>query len=159
MQLRKGCSGIWIAAVAAVLDRITKAASRVIAAGESLPLIPGLVNARPVSNTGMAFSMFSGKTAMLTVLTVLLVVGLTAWLVIRPDQQTKLMRTGLWMVVGGGLGNIYDRLLYGHVIDFIELDFVRFAIFNVADVFICVGVGLAALGMILDDMKKEHAHE
>lgn len=159
MQLKKGCSGIWIAAVAAVLDRITKAASEAFPAGESLPLIPGLINIRPVTNTGMAFSLLSGEAAILTIVTILMVAGLIAWLVIRPADQTKLMRAGLWMVVGGGLGNVYDRLLYGHVIDFIEPSFIRFAIFNVADVFICAGVGLAALGTVLDEMKKEHAHE
>ena len=159
MQLKRGCSGVWIAAAAAVLDRITKSASLGIENGGIVPLIPGLINIRPVVNTGMAFSMFSGRTAFLTAVTILMVAGLAAWLIVRPDSQTKLMRTGLWMVAGGGLGNVYDRLLYGHVIDFIELDFVRFAIFNVADIFICVGVGLTALGMILDEMKKEHPHE
>lgn len=156
MQLKRGCSGLWIAAAAAVLDRVTKAASRMIPAGESLPLIPGVVSARPVSNTGMAFSLLSGSGNLLTIVTFLLVAGLAAWLVARPQDQTKLMRTGLWMVAGGGLGNLYDRLLYGHVIDFIELNFIDFAIFNVADIFICVGVGLTALGMILDEMQKEH---
>jgi len=155
MQLKKGCSGLWIAAVAAVLDRITKAASRMIPVGESLPLIPGIVSARPVSNTGMAFSLLSGNGGLLTIITILLVSGLAAWLITRPQDQTKLMRVGLWMVAGGGLGNLYDRLLYGHVIDFIELNFIDFAIFNVADIFICVGVGLTALGMILDEMQKE----
>ena len=155
MQLKKGCSGLWIAAIAAILDRITKAASRMLPAGETLPLIPGIVGARPVANTGMAFSLLSGNGGLLTIITILLVSGLAAWLIARPQDQTKLMRVGLWMVAGGGLGNLYDRLLYGHVIDFIELNFIDFAIFNVADIFICVGVGLTALGMILDEMQKE----
>lgn len=155
MRLKRGCSGIWMAAIAAVLDRVTKAASRALPAGDSLPLIPGIVSVRAVTNTGMAFSLFSGSGMLLTVVTLLMVAGLTAWLVIHPQDHTKLMRTGLWMVVGGGLGNLYDRLVYGHVIDFIELEFIRFAIFNVADIFICVGVGLAILGMFLDEMKKE----
>ena len=136
MRLKRGCSGIWIAAIAAVLDRITKSASLGIENGGIMPLIPGLINIRPVVITGMAFSMFSGSGMLLTVVTLRMVAGLTAWLVIRPQDHTKLMRTGLWMVAGGGLGNVYDRLLYGHVIDFIELDFVRFAIFNVADIFL-----------------------
>ena len=57
------------------------------------------------------------------------------------------------MIVGGGLGNLYDRIAYGYVIDFIDLQFVRFAIFNLADVAICLGAVIAAVSYILAERK------
>lgn len=157
MRLKRGCSGIWIAALAAVADRISKAL--VTGAAGKRPLRwPGLVNIRPVANTGVAFSMFSGSGLALTVVTALLIVGLAAWLMLRPEGQPPAARIGLWMVVGGGLGNLYDRVVYGHVIDFIELDFVRFAVFNVADVAICLGAAVAAVAFLLSERKKESGH-
>ena len=58
----------------------------------------------------------------------------------------------------GGIGNLYDRIIYGYVVDFIRLDFINFAIFNPADVFICVGAGIAALSVLLADMKGKKNH-
>ena len=69
-------------------------------------------------------------------------------------SKPKLMRTGFWMIVGGGLGNLLDRLIYGSVTDFLELEFAHFAIFNVADVFVCLGAALAATGILLAERSK-----
>ena len=66
----------------------------------------------------------------------------------------RLLRAGLWLIVGGGLGNLYDRLTRGGVADFIELAFVRFAVFNVADICICVGAALAALGVLMTERRR-----
>ena len=60
------------------------------------------------------------------------------------------------MIAGGGLGNLVDRLLQGSVTDFLELEFARFAIFNVADIFVCAGAALAALGILLSEGRREH---
>jgi signal peptidase II len=105
-----------------------------------------------VENRGIAFSMLSGKGLGLVLFTAALIAGLVAWLVAHPDAPT-LLRTGLWLIAGGGLGNLYDRLAMGSVSDFIELAFMRFAVFNVADVCICVGAGLVLLGSITGDGK------
>lgn len=144
MELRQGCRGAWIALAAALADRLGKAA----AAGRApRALIPGLVNLRPVSNRGVAFSLLSGRSTALALLTAALIAALTGWLIARP-RAPRLSRTGLWLIVGGGLGNLYDRLTMGGVADFIELAFVRFAVFNIADICICAGAALAALGML-----------
>ena len=134
---------MWIAAAAALADRVTKALA--VRAGAGGALIPGIVNIAPTANRGVAFSMLSGRTLLATVLSAVLIAGLTAWLIARPGGG-RWMRAGLWFIVGGGLGNLYDRLVLGSVIDFVELAFVRFAVFNVADVCICVGAALAAIG-------------
>lgn len=151
MRLRRGCRGAWIALLAALADRLSKVAvARLMPAGGAL--LPGIVNLRPVRNAGMAFSMLSGQALALGLLTGLLIAGLTVWLLARPEAP-GLLRAGLWLIVGGGLGNLYDRLAQGGVSDFIELAFVRFAVFNVADICICLGAALAVLGMALAERK------
>ena len=152
MRLKQGCRGWWIALVAALADRLTKLLVAEFGPQHGGPLIPGILNLRPVENRGIAFSMLSGKGLGLVLFTAALIAGLVAWLVAHPDAPT-LLRTGLWLIAGGGLGNLYDRLAMGSVSDFIELAFMRFAVFNVADVCICVGAGLVLLGSLTGDRK------
>ena len=158
MKLSSAYSGAWIAVLAAATDRVSKVLAERMDPAQVISLIPGVIRLRRTANTGMAFSMFSGQTLMLALVSALLVAGLITWMIVRPNLS-QLLRTGLWLVVGGGLGNLWDRIVYGAVIDFIEPTFVRFAVFNLADVFICVGAGLAALAMILEENKKEPGHE
>lgn len=166
MRLKQGCSGIWMAALAAGLDRIAKGIVRHVRLDTSAALtghgplfeLPGVFSIRYAENTGVAFSLLDGGGAAVTILTALLVVAVTAWLVARPEDQSRGMRAGLWMVVGGGFGNLYDRVFYGHVIDFIDLEFMRFAVFNVADIFIVCGGILALAASLIDERRKEEAH-
>lgn len=156
MQLKRGCSGVWIAALAVAADQISKA---LVVRGGATTLLPGIVAIHPTVNTGMAFSMLSGSGLLLTILTAALVAVLAGWLILSKRPQPSGLRAGLWLIVGGGLGNLIDRIAFGHVIDFIELEFIRFAVFNVADVAVCIGAAVAAISVILDERRKEHPHE
>ena len=157
MRLRQGFSGAWIAVLAAAADRLTKALILGgLAPGEVRTLLPGILNLRRMSNQGMAFSMLSGHGAALAALTALLIAAVAAWLIAWPGHSRP-VRVGLWLILGGGLGNLWDRLFYGGVIDFIEPTFVRFAVFNAADACICVGAALCALGLLLEE-RKEASH-
>ena len=60
-----------------------------------------------------------------------------------------IMLTGLCFTVGGGIGNMIDRTVLGYVVDFIDFTLIDFAVFNIADTFICVGVGLLVLDILL----------
>ena len=146
MQLKQGLRGWWIALLAALADRLTKQLVARLSPHGGV-LVPGILNLRPVENRGIAFSMLSGRGLALVLFTAALIVGLVAWLVAHP-KAPALLRTGLWLIAGGGLGNLYDRLTMGSVSDFIELAFMRFAVFIVADVCICVGAGLVLLGSL-----------
>ena len=163
MRLKKGCSGIWIAALAAIADRIAKAivlsanARRLALSSTDSSVLwkwPGVAALRYAENTGIAFSLFSGSGAALTVFTLLLVSGLAGTLISKPEMP-KAMRAGFWLIIGGGMGNLFDRLVYGYVIDFIEVLFVRFAVFNLADAFICIGAAVVAIAALIDERKKE----
>ena len=151
MKLKRGLRGWWIALLVALADRLTKVlVARLCPRGGAL--IPGIINLRPVENQGIAFSMLSGKGLGLVLFTAALIAGLVAWLVTHPDDP-PLLRAGLWLIAGGGLGNLYDRLTRGSVVDFLEPAFVRFAVFNVADICICFGAVLVLLGSLKGDIR------
>lgn len=152
MSLKENLRGAWIAAAAAILDRITKILAQKASGGG----IPGLFEIRPVTNTGAAFSMLGGRGLLLTVLTALIVIALSARLIIKPRADGAGVRAGLWMIVGGALGNLYDRIAFGAVLDFIDLSFVRFAVFNVADAFIVCGAVLTAAAALLAERDQRH---
>ena len=134
-----------IAVAVFAADRVTK----ILAGGippEGIPLIPGVVRLRYAENTGAAFSMFSGHPWLLGVLSLLIIVG--GFLCLRKKTLPALAITGLMMMLGGAAGNMVDRLATGFVPDMIELLFVRFAIFNVADSFLCIGCVLTAVSLL-----------
>lgn len=150
MRLKQGCRGAWIVPLVLAADRITKVLAMTLE--QPRPLMPGVINMRYVQNTGIAFSMFSGSGIGLILVTFGLIAALLVWLFARPDEP-KLFRWGLWLIAGGGLGNLYDRMVYGYVVDFLETAFIRFPVFNIADVCICAGAGLAILGLLLDEIR------
>ena len=150
MQLKQGCRLWWLAVLAAAIDRLSKAA---VLQGLSRPItaIPGVLSCDFVKNSGAAFGMLAGSW-LLPLITIALMAVLLIWL-IRHTEMPRLMRIGLWLIIGGGLGNLYDRIAYGYVIDFIRLDFIHFPVFNVADIFVCVGVGLVLLSAFISERR------
>jgi signal peptidase II len=107
--------------------------------GESLPLLPGVVQLTYVQNPGAAFSLLAKHPHWLLGISVTLLVGFV-WFSIKNENARPLHRTALGLIVGGAVGNLLDRLLYGQVIDYIDVIVVHYPIFNLADSFICVGV-------------------
>ena len=110
---------------------------------EKLDLVPFLALFRTY-NTGIAFSMFSsfGDTGLIVIS--LAVVAFVLFLATRIAPSQILARTGFALIVGGALGNLIDRAVYGHVIDYIlfHTPVWSFAVFNLADAFISVGAAL-----------------
>ena len=133
-------------------DQVTKVAARNnIESHETIEVIGSTFVLMKVENTGAFLSAGSGfsepvRIAILLVLPaiILLLVLLYA---LRQKNLPRGALLGLACIVGGGIGNLYDRTLYGSVTDFMLIDFdvVRTGIFNMADVSIMVGVGLVLL--------------
>lgn len=157
MKLRRGCRLWWLILPVVALDRLLKrAAAAALAPSGVKSAIPGVLSWAYTENSGTAFSMFSDRAPWLLIaLTAALIVCVLVYLLTHPDDPA-LERAGLWLIVGGGLGNLWDRIAYGRVIDFIRLDFVNFAVFNPADVCVCVGAGLAVLSLILGERRRAH---
>lgn len=98
-------------------------------------------------NTGIAFSMLDGLGVSWLVLLHLAILGLVIHLALRTPADHVLARSGFALIVGGAIGNLYDRATLGYVIDYF-LFFIgnwSFAIFNLADAFLTVGAGLVLL--------------
>lgn len=96
-----------------------------------------------VENTGAAFGMFRGNNIFFIVTSSVLVCAL---LILRRKMPERNSRIGMALILGGALGNLYDRLAYGYVVDFFDLAFFP-AVFNLADSAITVGAGFLALGL------------
>ena len=148
MRFKRGFSALLLAVAVVALDRATKHwAMRTLA--QPVVALEGVLRWRYCENTGAAFSALSGSGAVVLVLSAGLLIVLAAYLLFRPRIPWGAQMC-LWAVVAGGASNLFDRLAWGFVVDFIEPLFVSFAVFNVADCFIVLGVLGAALIVLLD---------
>ena len=112
--------------------------------GQSAAFLPGLVRLTRLHNTGAAWGSFSGSTALLTAVTAVLLVAV-AWLVLKKVIRHPLGLCAAMLVLGGGIGNMIDRICRGYVVDMFDLEFMSYPIFNLADCFVAVGVILGAV--------------
>ena len=112
--------------------------------GQSAAFLPGLVQLTRLHNTGAAWGSFSGSTALLTAVTAVLLVAV-AWLVLKKVIRHPLGLCAAMLVLGGGIGNMFDRICRGYVVDMFDLEFMSYPIFNLADCFVVVGVILGAV--------------
>ena len=121
------------------LDQLVKFLVKAnIPMGAHEDFIPYVLGLSHIHNTGAAFSMLSGARWFFVVLTTVVVIG--ALYVLFAKKITHPF--GVWsmvLVIGGAIGNLIDRTLYGYVVDMFEVLFMDFAIFNVADIFVVVG--------------------
>ena len=124
----------------------------------AMPLIPHVVELRFVLNQGMAFSLLSGRELFLIVATSAALILVAYWLFFR-SRSNRLQQAALILVLGGGIGNLIDRVLNGEVVAYINLLFMRFAVFNFADICVCVGVALWVLVIFLEELHSGDAKE
>ena len=137
------------AAVVIAVDQVAKALVRAhVALGSEDGILPGvqLVHSK---NRGVAFNLLEGKTAVVGVITALVVLALLAFFVRHRDRPLLWLPVGL--LLGGAAGNVIDRVVHGEVTDFIKLP--AWPAFNVADV--CITFGVLALFYVLEGRKRE----
>ncbi|WP_233160921.1 signal peptidase II [Aquitalea sp. ASV11] len=127
--------------------------------GEMRDVIPGYFSFTLIYNPGAAFSFLRDAGGWQKYLFTLLALGVSAylgWNIIR-GRFSHLMNIAASFIMGGAIGNVIDRLAYGHVVDFILVHYQHswyYPAFNLADSFICVGAAL----MVLDSLKQPRAH-
>ena len=143
---------VCVAALVGVDQLIKLWAVRALAPVGAMPLIPHLVELRFVLNQGMAFSLLSGKQLFLIVATSAALL-LVAYELFFRSRGKLLQRIAFILVLGGGIGNLIDRVLNGEVVDYINLLFMNFAVFNFADICVCVGVALWVLMIFLEELQ------
>ena len=132
-------------------DQVTKWLAVIYLKGEgSFPLWEGVFHFTYVENTGSAFGMLKDQRWVFMSLSVILIVGLLTFFIWFYKSISPLMRCACSMIIAGGIGNMIDRVLVGYVVDFLDFTLIDFAVFNVADSFVCIGAGLFILWFILD---------
>ena len=126
------------------LDRTSKIEMPVFLEGKgTVDLIPGIIGLHllPGGNTGAAWGLFSGNTWMLIGMTFLVIVAAFYCMFVKKFYSFW-THAAVALVTAGGIGNLYDRIVYGSVVDFFEFQFIEFPIFNVADCYIVTGAVL-----------------
>ena len=141
-----------VIAILIVLDQLVKAyVVQNIALGEIKSWIPNFVSLTYLQNRGAAFSILQDQQLLFAVITLVVVVG-AIWYLHKHMEDSFWMVLGLTLIIAGGLGNFIDRISQGFVVDMFHLDFINFAIFNVADSYLTVGVLVLLLAMLKEEM-------
>ena len=148
--------GIYLAvlAVSVLLDQLTKLwAVKVLLPKENstIPIIQDVLHFKYLENRGAAFGMLQDHRWVFLVLSTLGILALLVYLGCSrsPFNLTEL---ALCLIAGGGIGNMIDRVANGYVVDFVYAVIIDFAIFNLADAFVCVGCGLVILSFLLQEI-------
>ena len=149
LALLAGIAVVWFS-----LDQLTKHLVETnLTEGEVVPVLGGFLQWYFVRNPGAAFSMIADMTWILTIVAAAVIVVIV---VLAPRIQSSLWSIVFGLVLGGALGNLFDRLFrppsfgQGHVVDFISTPWMMPAIYNVADIGVVVGMCLFVLLTILD---------
>lgn len=141
-------AGIWI------IDRVLKVMIQGnFTLGESVVVIPNFFHLTYVLNPGAAFGLLPGR-SWIFILTAVVVFAGIIYAQFKIPRKEWLMRLTLGLIGGGALGNLYDRLFLGKVVDFLDFQIWPF-VFNFADCAIVVGAGLMIVMMFLEERKEQ----
>ncbi len=144
---------IIIAAGGIAVDQITKliVASN-MQLNDTLPIIKNVLHITYIKNEGAAFGMLSNHRWIFMSVSAVAIVALCVYL-FRFSKDTRLMKTGMALIISGGIGNMIDRIFLGYVVDMIDFRLINFYIFNVADACVSVGAAVLILGIVLNEIK------
>ncbi len=146
--------GVIVAVVLIALDQLAKkVAVSVLMPQGVLPAIPGVLEWRYIENDGAAFSLFAGRQSFLILFTSVALL-IVAYILIFRRPKDKLEAFSFLLIFSGGVGNLIDRIAQGYVVDYINLLFVNFAVFNLADIYVTVGFALLLFAMIRGEIRE-----
>lgn len=151
-----------IAVVVLILDQLTKVYfNTTFELYESVEIIPPVLNWTLAYNHGAAFSFLADQAGWQKWFFALLGTAVSVFLVgylYRLPQNARLLALGFALILGGAIGNVIDRLIYGYVIDFIHMHYAdvwHYPVFNIADIGICVGTALVVVDMLFLEKKRQ----
>ena len=134
-----------------ILDQAVKGyVVKEIPLGGMRRFIPKVVSLTYLKNSGAAFSMLENQQWFFTIIT-LIAMGAAFVYLYRHIIGSIWLLLGLTLIISGGIGNFIDRLRQGFVVDMFHLDFMNFAIFNVADIYLTIGVGLLLIYLLREE--------
>ena len=134
-----------------ILDQAVKGyVVKEIPLGGMRRFIPKVVSLTYLKNSGAAFSMLENQQWFFTIIT-LIAMGAAFVYLYRHIKGSIWLLLGLTLIISGGIGNFIDRVRQGFVVDMFHLDFMNFAIFNVADIYLTIGVGLLLIYLLREE--------
>ena len=119
---------------------------------QSISIIDDFLSLTYVRNSGAAFGILEGKSWFFIIITLLFIIVALSYYH-KMIKEMTIEKIGIVLSVGGAIGNLIDRIRFGEVIDFIDVNY--FSVFNLADCAICVGVFLIVLAILFKNDKKE----
>lgn len=144
---------IGLCALIVALDRIVKLyILKNVGIGEIFGEIPFIADFMYVQNTGAAFSIFSSSTMALAVVSALFLIALIVYKIVKKPQHL-LENLALTLFFAGGLGNAIDRVQYKFVVDFIDIKWFDFPVFNIADIAVVLGAITAIVYIVFFEEK------
>ena len=146
-----------IVAVTIIVDQLTKfLVVKYMTLGQSISVIDNFLYITSHRNAGAAWGIFQGKMMFFYLITLAVIAVVIVWMTRLDIKKDKWLMIALALILGGAVGNFIDRVLYQHVVDFIDTYILGydFPIFNIADSALCIGVVLMAIDAILD-MKRQ----
>jgi len=162
MKLNKVKRLLWLLPILCVvgLDQLTKYLAVVrLKPIDTFPIIRDVLHFTYLENRGAAFGMLADNRWVFMITSTVAIVAVIAfmmWKYPKFDMKQKtniLLFTALSFIAGGGIGNMIDRVALGYVVDFVDFRLINFAVFNVADIFVCFGCPMILLYVILDEAK------
>lgn len=145
---------IFIILIVNVIDRVTKIwASKSLINGNDVVVIKNIFSFSYLENRGAAWGIFQGKVNFLLIITLIIIIGMVVYL-LKYKPKSKLIRISLSLIIGGALGNMFDRGFYKYVVDYIYFhykDVYSFPTFNFADMSVVVGTILLVVCLIKDE--------
>lgn len=142
--------------VLVVLDQLSKLwIVNNIPLGEVRDFLPGIFSLTYLQNRGAAFSILQNQQWFFTLVTVL-VIGVAAYFAAKKIAGSLWYLVGLCLIIAGGIGNFSDRMRLGYVVDMVHLDFMDFAIFNMADSYLTVGVIVLMIALWKEEDGSNH---
>lgn len=143
-----------VVVLSVVLDQLSKyLAVTYLTQIDTFPVIENVLHFTYVENRGAAFGMLSGHRWVFMVASIVGIIALAVWLAVSKTKN-RWMQCAIALVIGGGIGNMIDRVRLEYVIDFIDCRFIDFYVFNIADSCVCVGCGMVLLAVIIDEVKE-----
>ena len=157
---------IWFAViiVTVFLDQLTKYLTVLhLKPIDTYPIIEDVLHLTYVENTGAAFGMMKDARWVFMITSTVAIIGILGYMIwrayVKKEKMHWMEALSLSFIVGGGIGNMIDRVRLEYVIDFIDCRFIDFYVFNIADSCVCVGCAMVMLAVIIDEVKEKKARK
>lgn len=121
---------------------------------ETVPVIKDVFHFSYLGNDGMAFGMLPNQKWLL-ILLCLLILAVIGFVIYKTKPEKMLEKISYGMIIGGAIGNLFDRIMHGFVIDFIDVRIIDYPIFNVADCFVVIGAVILCICVIFFEKKED----